>query len=128
LLKTASVGTMSDARENGDRGKQQTDEAALSARLQRLGERLSREQSEQPIEPTPVSGGRSSAMAGGLRLSSELIGGVIGGAVIGWLFDYGLGTAPWGLIVFVLLGFAAGLLSLMRTAGFVLGGAPRQDD
>ena len=31
---------MSDARENGDRGKQQTNEAALSARLQRLSEGL----------------------------------------------------------------------------------------
>jgi ATP synthase protein I len=118
---------MSDARENGDQGKERTDEA-LSARLQRLNERLSREPSEQQIERTPVSGGQSSGMASGMRLSSELIGGVIGGAVLGWLFDHGLGTAPWGLIVFVLLGFAAGLLSLMRTAGFVLGGARRQDD
>ncbi len=31
---------MSDAGENGDRDKQQTDEAALSARLQRLSEGL----------------------------------------------------------------------------------------
>jgi ATP synthase protein I len=119
---------MSDARENGERDKQQTSEAALSARLQRLNERLDRGQSERRTAATPAPGGQSSAMGTGLRLSSELIGGVIGGAVIGWLCDYVLGIAPWGLIVFVLLGFVAGLVSLMRAAGFVVGGARRQDD
>ena len=41
------------------------------------------------------------------------------GAVIGWLLDRWLGISPWGLIVFLLLGFAAGVLNVMRAAGVV---------
>lgn len=56
-------------------------------------------------------------MATGLRLSSELVAGVLGGAALGWGFDRLLSTSPWGLIVFLLLGFAAGVINVMRTAG-----------
>jgi ATP synthase protein I len=37
--------------------------------------------------------------------------------MLGWLLDRWLGTSPGGLIVFVLLGFAAGVLNVMRAAG-----------
>ena len=60
-----------------------------------------------------------SAFARGFRLSSELVAGVVVGALIGWLLDRWLGISPWGLIVFVLLGFAAGVLNVMRAAGVV---------
>ena len=56
-------------------------------------------------------------MARGLRLSTELVAGVLVGAVLGWFLDRALGISPWGLIVFVLLGFTAGVLNLMRAAG-----------
>jgi ATP synthase protein I len=46
-----------------------------------------------------------------------MVAGVAVGAVIGWLLDRWLGISPWGLIVFLLLGFAAGVLNLMRAAG-----------
>ena len=53
--RAASVESMSDdAREQGDDGNAQTDEAALSARLQRLSERLARDQ--------PGRGGSCGAM------------------------------------------------------------------
>jgi ATP synthase protein I len=60
---------------------------------------------------------RASAMARGFRLSSELIAGVVVGAVIGWGFDRLLSTSPWGLIVFFLLGFVAGVVNVIRSAG-----------
>ena len=56
---------------------------------------------------------RASAMALGFRLSSELIAGVVVGALIGWGFDRLLSTSPWGLIVFVLLGFTAGVVNVI---------------
>ena len=56
-------------------------------------------------------------MALGFRLSSELIAGVIVGAGLGWGFDRLLSTSPFGLIVFFLLGFVAGLVNLVRSAG-----------
>ncbi|MFL5045726.1 MAG: AtpZ/AtpI family protein [Xanthobacteraceae bacterium] len=58
-----------------------------------------------------------SAFARGMRLSAELVGGVVIGVILGWLADRWLGTSPWGLIVFLLLGFAAGVLNVMRSAG-----------
>ena len=56
-------------------------------------------------------------MAIGFRLSSELVAGVVVGAVIGWGFDRLLSTSPFGLIVFVLLGFVAGVVNVVRSAG-----------
>ena len=56
-------------------------------------------------------------MAMGFRLSSELIAGVLVGALMGWGFDRLLSTSPFGLIVFVLVGFSAGVLNVIRSAG-----------
>lgn len=67
---------------------------------------------------------KASAMARGFRLSSELIAGVLVGAVIGWGLDRLLSISPWGLIVFVLLGFAAGVINVMRAAGVASSGTP----
>ena len=120
---------MSDARENGDRDKQQTSEAALSARLQRLNEGLgqARDQARDAGHPSDSSGAQrattASGYARGFRLSSELVAGVVVGAGIGWLIDRWLGVSPWGLIVFLLLGFAAGVLNVMRSAGLIAGPA-----
>ena len=119
---------MSDARENGDRGKQQTSEAALSARLQRLNEGLGQRQAHDAAgDPSDSSGAQRAATASGyakgFRLSSELVAGVVVGAGIGWLIDRWLGVSPWGLIVFLLLGFAAGVLNVMRSAGLIAGPA-----
>ena len=58
---------------------------------------------------------RGKGMALAFRVSAELVGGLIVGVGIGWLLDRWLGTKPWLLIVFFLLGSAAGLVSVMRT-------------
>ena len=120
---------MSDARENGDRGKQQTSEAALSARLQRLNEGLGQARSAADNASDSSGAQRAATASGyarGFRLSSELVAGVVVGAGIGWLLDRWLGVSPWGLIVFLLLGFAAGVLNVMRSAGLIAG--PALDD
>ena len=49
--------------------------------------------------------------------------GVIVGGGIGWAIDKGLGTSPWGLIVFLLLGFGAGIYNVMRSSGFLTAGS-----
>jgi ATP synthase protein I len=110
-----------DARESGNRGIPPPEEAALRARLKRLGERLGHVHSDRPSDSR--TGQRPtadpSAIARGFRLSTELVAGVLLGAGIGWLIDKALGISPWGLIVFLLLGFAAGVLNVMRAAGVV---------
>jgi ATP synthase protein I len=111
---------MSDAGDNGDRDKQHTDEA-LSARLQRLKEGLGqiRKSGELSESSEAERAATASGYAKGFRLSSELVAGVVVGAGLGWLIDRGLGTSPWGLLIFLLLGFTAGVLNVMRTAGVV---------
>ena len=56
-------------------------------------------------------------MARGFQLSSELIAGVVVGALMGWGFDRLLSTSPFGLIVFLLIGFTAGVVNVIRSAG-----------
>jgi ATP synthase protein I len=56
-----------------------------------------------------------------LKLSSEFIGGIAVGVGIGWMIDRLAGTSPWGLIVFLLLGFCAGVLNVLRSAGLIAG-------
>jgi ATP synthase protein I len=108
---------------DGNRDKPSSDEAALSARLGSLDQRLSEIGGSRKIG-TDRSGSeqdaaqaKASAMAMGLRLSSELVAGVLVGAGLGWGFDRLLSTSPWGFIVFLLLGFTAGVINVMRTAG-----------
>jgi ATP synthase protein I len=108
---------------NGSRDKSSSDEAALSARLGSLDHRLSEIRDSRKIGTDPSGNeqdnarAKASAMAVGLRLSSELVAGVVVGAALGWGFDRLLSTSPWGLIVFLLLGFTAGVINVMRAAG-----------
>jgi ATP synthase protein I len=120
-LRSMAQGTNDS--EDGSSNKSSSDEAALSARLGSLGHRLSEIRDSRNIRTDqPGAGGgdgaaRASAMARGFRLSSELVAGVVVGALIGWGFDRLLSTSPFGLIVFFLLGFAAGVLNVIRSAG-----------
>jgi ATP synthase protein I len=114
-----------DTGEGSGNGSRSAEEAALSARLQSLGERLA--QQKGPVPQAEIrSGSKSdpSALARGFRLSTELVAGVLVGAFIGWALDKWLGISPWGMIVFLLLGFAAGVVNVMRAAG--VSGGPGQ--
>src|ERR1700710_2988544 len=112
---------------NGSRDQSSSDEAALSARLGSLDHRLSEIRDSRKIgtnQPGTESGdraARASAMALGFRLSSELVAGVAVGAGIGWGFDRLLSTSPFGFIVFLLLGFFAGVVNVVRSAGVASG-------
>lgn len=109
---------MADGTRKQDDPNRLDEEAALSARLKNLGDRLNQvshaDEISAPRQSTDMSG-----FARGFRLSSELVAGVAVGALLGWMLDRWLGTSPWGLIVFLLLGFAAGVLNVMRAAGVV---------
>ncbi|HYI29139.1 MAG TPA: AtpZ/AtpI family protein [Bradyrhizobium sp.] len=123
-------GTDKNGSGHGDREHSAPDEAALSERLGNLDQRLSKlrghrkNETDQSGDGSGDGAARASAMARGFRLSSELIAGVAVGALIGWGFDRLLSTSPWGLIVFFLLGFAAGVINVMRSAGVI----PEQTD
>ncbi|MBR0870100.1 AtpZ/AtpI family protein [Bradyrhizobium tropiciagri] len=114
-------------RTSGNRDPSSPDEAALSARLGSLDHRLSeiRDSRRSKTDQSGTEGGdsaaRASAMALGFRLSSELIAGVAVGAAIGWGVDRWLSTSPFGFIVLTLLGFVAGVVNVVRSAGVASG-------
>lgn len=90
-------------------------------------ERRRRELDAAILARRPATGGKdqaskSSGMAGvgnALKLSSEFIAGIVVGAAIGWIIDRLAGTSPFGLVVFLLLGFCAGVLNALRSAGLI---------
>ena len=118
-----------NARNSNGLEKRRTDEAALSARLRRLGGRLSRQrQGELSGTHRGQPAADASGLARGLGLSSALVASVLVGAGIGWALDRVLGISPWGLIVFLLLGFAAGVVNVMRAAGVAPPPAESKED
>lgn len=97
-------------------GKGAPADGDFDARLARLRSSLDE---RAPKEPQRADRSAMGGMGQALRLGSEFVAGVIVGFVIGYGIDQVFGTTPWGMIVFLLLGFAAGTLNVMRSAGLV---------
>lgn len=113
---------MSDRRRPGeadpDLPLEPVPDAELVARREALEARLSAKRAaEKPAKDGPGSSIRGAA--DGMKLASEFVAGVIAGAGIGYLVDKVAGTQPFGLIVFLLLGFVAGVLNVLRSVGRV---------
>lgn len=53
------------------------------------------------------------------RMVTELVAGLGIGFGIGYGLDWALGTRPFLMVLFILLGFAAGVKTMMRTAAEV---------
>lgn len=61
----------------------------------------------------------NSALGLAFRVAVELVSAVAVGCAIGWGMDYLLDTKPWLMVVFIVLGFAAGVMNVYRmAAGF----------
>ena len=103
-------------------------ERELSSRLRDLDRRLDESRAaRQTSAPSPIEAPRQ-GFGLAVRLGADFVAGVVVGAALGWGVDRLFRTSPWGLIVFLLLGFAAGILSIMRSAGLVAPGPPGPDD
>ena len=101
----------------------------LSERLRELDREL--DQRRAAREKVTRAASAPTSMQGfglALRLGADFVAGVVVGAALGWGFDRLFDTSPWGLIVFLFLGFAAGILSLLRTAGLIKGGPLGRDN
>jgi ATP synthase protein I len=96
-------------------------DADLARRLDRLSRALDAEKREHAEAERPArSSGTDFAYA--FRLASEFVAGILVGAALGWGLDRLAGTSPWGLIGFVLLGFAAGVLNVVRVSSRMTSG------
>ena len=51
-----------------------------------------------------------------MRITTDLMSGLIIGGIMGWSLDKMFGTEPWLLILFFVLGVFAGISNVIRTA------------
>ena len=51
-----------------------------------------------------------------VRVGVDLVSGIVVGVLIGLALDKWLGTGPWLMLVFFILGSAAGITNVMRSA------------
>ncbi|MGI9400484.1 MAG: AtpZ/AtpI family protein [Rhizobiaceae bacterium] len=89
----------------------------LAERLRKLDAKLDgkTENRKQAEKKNPDNAGFGMA----LRLSTEFVSAILVGAALGWGIDQLLGIAPWGMIILLLIGFCAGVLNVLRSAGSI---------
>lgn len=95
------------------------DESDLELRRRQLGARLEVNAEETVRREKSSSGGLNEAgRSYGLvvRFVSELVAGALVGGVIGWGLDRLFSTGPIFLVIFLLLGFAAGVSAMIKSA------------
>jgi ATP synthase protein I len=90
--------------------------------LKQLGDRIGeagvrREKLTEAVREQEMESQKRANFARGFQLSGEFVAGILVGGIVGWSIDHFGGISPWGLIVGLLLGFAAGTLNVMRSAG-----------
>jgi ATP synthase protein I len=89
------------------------DREALKRRAGELGAKLD---SAKQRNDGPKARQGGAAAGRGMKAAAEMIGGVVVGGVLGWYLDQWLNTKPWLFILFFLLGSAAGMLNIIRSA------------
>jgi len=93
---------------------------SFSERLKRLEDRIAAAKARR--EPRPPGHGDMTQGSIAWRMVIELVVGMVLGLAIGWGIDAVLGTRPIFLVIFALLGFAAGVRTMLRTANEVRSG------
>ena len=95
--------------ENG--GKPETPTSDLAARIARA-------RADRPAQAAAedARGREMTGMGRAFRLAAEFVAAILVGLGLGWGIDQLFGTAPWGMVILLLLGFAAGVLNVTRAA------------
>lgn len=88
----------------------------------RLASAQARRDGGRPRESNP------SPLGIAFRIGTELVAAIAIGTGMGWLLDRWLGTSPWLLLVFFLLGMAAGFRNVFRHARATNEAASRAKD
>jgi ATP synthase protein I len=84
------------------------------ARLESLEERLKAARHAEEVRTGKKRKKPSKGYSQGNRVLAELIAGIAGGALIGWLVDRWLETTPWALLVTMFLGIAVAFRNIIR--------------
>ncbi len=94
--------------------------------LEDLDRRLREARSTQ--ERGEAASSRTRSIGQALRLATEMASALFVGVVMGWGLDKLLGTRPWLMLLFLVLGMAAGTLNAYRTAKRLSAAADKEDE
>ncbi|WP_371421240.1 AtpZ/AtpI family protein [Tardiphaga sp.] len=83
-------------------------------RLDELKDRLDAAHSTEEERTCPAATGTDANYSLGNRVLAELLGGIGGGALLGWLIDRFAGTAPWGLLIVMAVGIVVAFVNIIR--------------
>lgn len=92
------------------------DPIAEDARIDALDRRLkaAKEREDERTRPSAAGAAGDANYRMGSKVLSELIGGIGGGALIGWVFDHFAGTSPWGLLAMLFMGTVVAFRNIIR--------------
>lgn len=92
----------------------------MSDELNKLSEKIKKAKIVRRDAPENIEEGMdpetAREMSLGMRLGVELLAGIITGSIIGYFFDYIFNTMPLFLVIFLLLGAAAGFWTVYKLA------------
>ncbi|AKM09678.1 AtpZ/AtpI family protein [Croceicoccus naphthovorans] len=84
------------------------------ARIDSLDERLKAARQREDDRNRPQVQGADANYRMGSKVLAELLGGLIGGGLIGWVIDRFADTSPWGLLVMLFLGIIVAFRNIIR--------------
>ena len=64
----------------------------------------------------PVTRSQGAAESRGWAIGIEFVGTVLVCTALGWLIDHYAGTLPWGIVVFLILGFVTAVYRAQKTS------------
>lgn len=84
------------------------------ARIDALEQRLKAAREREDQRNAPAKSEVDANYRLGNRVLGELLGGLAGGAFVGWVIDQFAGTTPWGLLVVMALGIVVAFRNIIR--------------
>lgn len=92
----------------------QDPESVQDQRLTSLDERLEAVRQAEKVRTGTAQKKPEKGYSQGNRVLTELIAGIAGGGLMGWLFDSWLGTKPWLLLAMLFLGIGVAFRNIIR--------------
>ena len=101
----------------GTEGSGQDELDREDPRITSLNKRLDAAKRDEAIRSGKVGEGQGKGYSQGNRVLSQLIGGPVGGAVIGWVLDQVFKTLPIFLLALMALGIVVAFRNIIRISG-----------
>jgi len=84
------------------------------AKIEALKKRIDQAQSEEQVRSGKTQKGADENHRLGNKVLADLIAGIGGGALVGWVLDRVFGTSPWLLLIFLFLGIAVAFRNIIK--------------